>query len=293
MDKRTREKLALIVFIALIAMSGIIVYAYLTTGRSWTRAATVVDDTVGYMDGYTAVVFSGTAPKSLDKATEAPTPMSSSSTFSSNASSNLNSTYSSNFASGKNNATDVDKNATESADETASTIDNESPNISELILTDSMGLRILALYPGDLTPGFDGVFVSDVRDLYEQKDASVITLDLADVSDYSDGVILSTDSRKIGVFSLKNAVSTKIMQSKIADLQARGAESIICIAPRPASITYYEGINAIIFTDPDADITSNNAIKGTAIMAEPSKGEVGVLIFTRNNTTSTKVISVL
>jgi hypothetical protein len=267
MKKRTREKIALIVFIALIFAAGAIISIYLSTGRTWTRAATALDDSVGFMDGYTAVVFAGTAPNDADDAD-------------------------------KPDFLQLDissESPTSQLDASSSAGDISAAQASQIAdaVIDTMGLRILALYPGDLMSEFDGVFVSDVRDLYERKDAYAITLDLDNTSAYSDGQVLRAGSRSLGIISIDNAVSARIMQQKIEDLKERGADCIICIAPRPASITYYQGINAVIFTDPDADITQNNATKGTAIIQNPPRGEVGVIIFTKNNTTSTKTISVL
>jgi hypothetical protein len=269
MKKRTREKIALIVFIALIFAAGAVISIYLSTGRTWTRAATALDDSVGFMDGYTAVVFAGTAPK--DNSPEVNPEAAGASP------SSLSST-SSNTSGGAASADDPS--------------DDHESNIADAVI-DTMGLRILALYPGDLLSGFDGVFVSDVRDLYERKDANAVTLDLSNTAAYSDGQILRAGNRNIGIVSIDSAVSARIMQQKIEDLQTRGADCIVCIAPRPACITYYQGFNAVIFTDPDADITQNDATKGTAIIQNPQRGEVGVIIFTKNNTTSTKTISVL
>lgn len=59
MSKTVREKIALVIFLALIVFGGVIFAAYFTTGRSWSVAATIVDERVGSMDGYAAIVFAG------------------------------------------------------------------------------------------------------------------------------------------------------------------------------------------------------------------------------------------
>ena len=60
MKKRTREKVALLVFALLVILGGSVLLRYFETGRSWNVAASVVDDAFGQMQGYTAIVYDGT-----------------------------------------------------------------------------------------------------------------------------------------------------------------------------------------------------------------------------------------
>ena len=60
MKKRTREKVALLVFALLVVLGGSVLLRYFETGRSWNVAASVVDDAFGQMKGYTAIVYDGT-----------------------------------------------------------------------------------------------------------------------------------------------------------------------------------------------------------------------------------------
>lgn len=60
MEKSFREKIALAVFLALIVLSSIGLGWYILAGHSWNVAASTIDDTVGEMEGYTAIVYPGT-----------------------------------------------------------------------------------------------------------------------------------------------------------------------------------------------------------------------------------------
>ncbi len=60
MASTTREKLALLVFGLLILLGLAGVGWYLVVGHSWNVAASKIDDSVGQMEGYTAIVYSGT-----------------------------------------------------------------------------------------------------------------------------------------------------------------------------------------------------------------------------------------
>ncbi|MDO4399348.1 MAG: hypothetical protein Q4D27_00185 [Coriobacteriia bacterium] len=56
-----RERIALIVFIACIAIILAGIGAYLYAGHSWNYAATRIDDAAGEMDGYKVVLYEGIA----------------------------------------------------------------------------------------------------------------------------------------------------------------------------------------------------------------------------------------
>lgn len=60
MEKSFREKIALAVFLVLIVLSLIGLGWYILAGHSWNVAASTIDDTVGEMEGYTAIVYPGT-----------------------------------------------------------------------------------------------------------------------------------------------------------------------------------------------------------------------------------------
>lgn len=60
MSTRTREKQALGVFAVLIILSLLGLGWYLVAGHSWNVAASTIDEKVGQMDGYVALVYSGT-----------------------------------------------------------------------------------------------------------------------------------------------------------------------------------------------------------------------------------------
>ena len=60
MKRSSREKIALVVFM-LLAIGGLIGLGwYIVAGHSWNVAASTIDDTVGEMEGYTAIIYPGT-----------------------------------------------------------------------------------------------------------------------------------------------------------------------------------------------------------------------------------------
>ena len=60
MEKTSREKIALIVFLVLAIGMGFILFGYVFAGHSWNVTASNIDDAFGNMEGYTAIVYEGT-----------------------------------------------------------------------------------------------------------------------------------------------------------------------------------------------------------------------------------------
>lgn len=75
MKNQTRERIGLLIFFVLVLLGGTVLISYFATGLTWTVYATSVDDRVGNMEGYTAVVYRGTvvpdkADESIDVVSE-------------------------------------------------------------------------------------------------------------------------------------------------------------------------------------------------------------------------------
>ena len=65
MTKVPREKIALLVFVALVAVSFVGLSGYLALGHSWNVAASTIDDATGDLEGYTVIVYPGTVDAEL------------------------------------------------------------------------------------------------------------------------------------------------------------------------------------------------------------------------------------
>lgn len=78
MSTSSREKQALGVFIVLIVLGFCGLCWYLVAGHSWNVAASAIDEKVGQMDGYTAIVYAGTVLPEVDSISSSPSSDSSS-----------------------------------------------------------------------------------------------------------------------------------------------------------------------------------------------------------------------
>ena len=75
MKQSTREKIALVVFLALIVSTLAGIGAYLHVGHSWNQAAISIDSASGDMEGYTAIVYRGVCVPSVREARDMQKPV--------------------------------------------------------------------------------------------------------------------------------------------------------------------------------------------------------------------------
>ena len=243
MKKRTREKVALLVFALLVILGGSVLLRYFETGRSWNVAASVVDDAFGQMQGYTAIVYDGTYDP-LDALRPAMAPAQ------------------------EGGLTDQPK---------------------------SIGAMVAAeLSKLPLSMRERPVYSSDVRDLYEDKGAGVITLNIADLSRYTTPTVLNAGDRKIGVVAIDYYATKKQLQKLRQELLDAGAQSLVCLVPRLSCLATTDGFQAVIVTDDSqAEPGRGEGTEGAHIVYAPEREAVGVVLLTSLNVPSSKVYAAL
>ena len=282
MQNRTRERAGLAIFLVLVALGGILLGAYFLTGRSWSVAATMVDDAAGSLDAYTVVAFSGVV------ATDADQPAGSSAADG----------FSSAAASSDASSASPDAKPSSSDDELAPEFTMEdafgdSPDgDAELGVKES----ILSVFEREdrKHAAEDGtVFVSDVRDIYSLKGANGLSLNLADAARYAEPSVLAAGGKKIGVFSTSAYVSRAKLKSILAALRDEGAEAVVCITPRTSLLSTYDGLDVVVLTSPADGRPDGRDTHGALVVESPYVGEVGVVIFSSNNVPSYKVVKEL
>lgn len=137
------------------------------------------------------------------------------------------------------------------------------------------------------------VFVSEVREAYELKGAEAATIDLSNLGKYADPVVIDAGRRKFGVFSIRAYVSKARLKSIEEALEAKGAQSIICICQNTSMLAAYNGLDAVISLTPLRDDDKDYVAGGTLLVETPAKGNVGVLLFSRSNATTYKTVKTL
>lgn len=242
MQKRARERVGLVIFFALVLLGGTVLLGYFTTGLTWTVYATMLDDTVGNMGGYAAIVYPGTVQEELDGG----------------------------------------------ADAEPEADPDDIPSFA-----DSMGLRILSYYPGIYAEDYEGVFISDVRDLYEKKDAEVITIDALEVLRDPAPQTLRAGDRTIGIFGAEAYQTKAILKKEIAELRDQGSDVVVCVTRRMALLSTLEGIDVVVLTEDCGYRLTGTRVGDTLVVQAPRTGEAGVLLLSGNNVASARSIDAL
>lgn len=249
MNKRTREKIALVVFLVLGFGVAAVLLGYFSTGRTWNVAASVVDDTMGRMEGYTALVYDGTTDAAEG---------------------------------GKALA-----GASSSGSSLAAAVDDPT-------VADSLGLAILSILPPLPSAIDEGVHVSDVRDLYERKEAQVVSIDTLHPERYARPVVLASGDQRVGVAWVDSYTTEARLAEMVEGLLAEGANLVVCLTPRPAYLATASPFDVVIVTTA-ADGTSLRGADedGAFVVQAPPLGDVGLVVLTQNNVPSAKVVEVL
>lgn len=250
MVKLTRERIALAVFFVLIVAGACILLSYFSTGRGWSVAATAVDDSMGQLEDYTAIVYSGVAQADSALSTE--------------------------------EAADVPSSA--------HAREGEEPDKAT-----GLGLRLLTLAAEVDSVDEGQVFVSDVRELYESRGAHVLTLDLSDgAARYAEPIVFRVGNKKVGVFSVRERLPEREFVQIVTDLREEGAESVLCITPRPSLVSSYDGVDVVLVTQGSHEYAIQNVPEDeTVVTTSPLEGEVGVILLSSNNVPSAKSVGSL
>lgn len=300
MSVQSREKIALAVFAALIVLSLFGLGWYLIAGHSWNVAASNIDDTFGSMDGYTAIVYEGTAvPKAADE-------KGASGAGGAGASSGAKAAGDADAASPEvDESKDPERNereAEEPASKERSAADAEE-GLPERDAADgadadagassssSAGTGTLA--NGTSAKAKPGVTVAEAQKSYEDKKATVFSLDTVDLDQYGEGTILKKGDHRFGVFSVTEPTTVRALEKQVAYFAAHKVDFIVAITPDKAYVEDASGIDIVISTQDEDLFVMGETIDGTFYVDAPEVGKVGTILISPSNVVSAKVIEEL
>ena len=289
MSVQSREKIALAVFAALIVLSLLGLGWYLVAGHSWNVAASNIDDTFGSMDGYTAIVYEGTAVPKPSDAKEA------------------GSAGASGAAGGKAAAAadpesaedDVRKGLASKPSEPEDEADGpELPEPDaedgdaageEAAGTGAAGARA----SGTSTKAKPAVTVDEAQKSYEDKKATVFSLDTVDLGQYGEGTILKKGDHRFGVFSVVEPTSPRAIEKQVAYFAKHKVDFIVVVTPDKEYVEKASGIDIVVSTQDEDLFVMGETIDGTFYVDAPEVGKVGAILISPSNVVSAKVIEEL
>lgn len=322
MEKTSRERIALIVFLVLAIGAGFVLFGYIIAGHSWNIVSTNLDDTFGNMDGYTVITYEGTADESgkaaaSDAASQATAGESSaaaasgdskgaasgSSAGSSNDSNGAKDTLQAGEASGGGSgasgttaegAKSADASGAASAKASANATEGERSAASGTAQSSASDAGSAASAPlAGHKKEKEPVALSDVNDLYVGKGATILSIDTVDPECYSEGSILMRGGKRYGIFSLDAESSRILVDEKVKYLRDQAVDYVIAVVPENSMLKGADGIDIVISTE-DADASTMGETKsGTFFVGAPEVGAIGAILISPSNVVSAKTISEL
>lgn len=268
MSVKSREKIALFVFLALIVLSLCGLGWYLVAGHSWNVAASNLDDTFGSMDGYTAIVYPGTAVEPV-------------------------------AGKGAGDAVGDAADGKESAEGAAAgkEADAGSPDApGSSGGKDATGTAGTASVPGtDAGESLLGskkktLSAQEAKEGYEEKGATVFSLDTVDLDAYREGVILKKGGHRFGVFGIAEPTSTIVLEKQIAYFKRHKVDFIVLVTPDKEYAEDVSGIDIVVSTQDEDLFVMGETIDGTFYVDAPAVGSVGAILISPSNVVSAKVL---
>lgn len=301
MSNVPREKIALVVFVGLIAVSLCGLFGYLTLGHSWNVAASNIDDAAGRMDGYTAIVYEGTvAPESADRKKAAKEP----------GAGQGEATRAPGFdapdraAGGAEAASPESKDPADAAGAERDAAENGPVADSGSRDREDAGVTGKDPAAGPSagesahpTPSDEGLLeeetpvdIDEVEQSYLDKNATVFVIDSGDLELYREGTILKKGSHRFGIFSTSLKTTAKTVAAHVEYFQSHDVDFIVALTPDKKIVEDVLGIDIVISTKDEGLFVMGETIGTTFYVNAPQIGSAGVILISPSNVVSAKVI---
>ena len=240
MKKVSREKAALVVFFLLGFSVLAIAIAYICTlGHSLNVAASSIDDAAGSLDGYTALVYEGTAENHRETVVDT-----------------------TGVKDGKLTPRSLNKESTQKSEEKK---DELSASQASDVAKEGEGENSVSLF--------------SLRCSYVEKQASVIVVDVADLGRYNERTVVRADGRTFGFLSIDEVTAQQSYFAKrVADYKKLGVDMVVCVTKDLSLLDNYAGAT-IVISSQDEGISSHGAlVKGVFYDDAAMVGQVGTVL---------------
>ena len=137
------------------------------------------------------------------------------------------------------------------------------------------------------------VTVAEAQKSYEDKKATVFSLDTTDLGQYGEGIILKKGGHRFGVFSVTAPTTVRAIEKQVAYFVKYKVDFIVAITPDKAYVDDASGIDIVISTQDEDLFVMGETIDGTFYVDAPEAGKVGTILISPSNVVSAKVIEEL
>lgn len=255
MKKVAREKAALVVFFLLgVSVLGIAIAYICTLGHSLNVAASSIDDAAGNLDGYTALVYEGTAESRRETVVDT-----------------------TGVKDGKLTPRSLNK---ESTQKSAEKKDELSASQASDVAKEG--------------EGSDAVSLFSLRCSYVEKQASVIVVDVADPSRYNERTVVRADGRTFGFVSIDEVTAQQsYLAKRIADYKELGVDLVVCVTKDLSLLESYKGASIVISSQDEGLSPHGALVKGVFYDDAALVGQVGTVLVPPSRTITAKDVSSL
>ena len=135
--------------------------------------------------------------------------------------------------------------------------------------------------------------VGEAKESYEDKGATVFSLDVEDPDRYEEGTILKKGGHRFGVFSVPKRLPTRTIEKQVAYFAKHKVDFIVAITPDKSYVEDVEGIDIAVSTQDEELFVMGETIDGTFYVDAPERGTVGAILISPSNVVSAKVVEEL
>ena len=253
--KMSRERAALGVFLFLaVAALGVVIAYIVTFGHSLNVAASKIDDAAGSLDGYTVLLYQGTAENRRATVVSA-----------------------ADHTSGGLGPRALNRQSSQRGE-------GSNDEVSAAQASSSVG---------DGQEGQqDSVSVFGLRVSYVEKQAAVVTVNVESPEAYNERCIVRASGKTFGFVYIDEVTAWQnYLQKRIADYRLCGVDMVVCVTKEIGLLHSYQGASIVISQQEEGISPHGVTVQGVFYDDAVLKGQVGSVLVSPSRTITAKDVS--
>ena len=260
MKKLSREKMALVFFAVLVVFGlGALMFYITNIGHSLNATASSIDDAAGDLGDYTAIVYEGTAEKKK--------------------------------AMGESGLDSIPQEGINKTLQLGTDQAIQNPSTDEVTASD---VAPKSSTDGQAEEETKNVSVSQARNSFLRKNASVLTLNVTDPTTYIEPTIVKAGKYRFGILYIDKASALPYyISSRIKAYEAADVDFIVAVTDDLSRVTKTDGIDIVVSTQEEGLNPVGVSSDGVFFNDAALTGEVGTILISPSKVISAKDISEL